>query len=269
MPVKLRSTDTSESEALFPDRGWPDGFFEPETLRQVGIAIARSVGLSVVPLGGRNIPVQRPGSGISTLVLENLGLATPTILGKIIREDTTPLQNDVSLQTPSRGQSSVTYKDYLLANPKGTSRWLTQRTWQELFGNKIKANLQNTKVDRATRQSTINVNTGQPLFLKTNTGESTMNLGDLLGTLGTELIKAKYGDTGSTTSLMPVTTGVDTGTALDPRFALDIPFLDDCKRKRRRRRKRLATASDIRDLAALKDTIGPSMTKTWIATHPS
>lgn len=38
--------------------------------------------------------------------------------------------------------------------------------------------------------------------------------------------------------------------------------------KKRRRRKRLATVSDIRDLAALSSVIGKGeMLKTWIATH--
>lgn len=40
--------------------------------------------------------------------------------------------------------------------------------------------------------------------------------------------------------------------------------------KRRRRRRRLATASDIRDLASLKAVLGNGEAfKTWIATHPS
>ena len=41
-----------------------------------------------------------------------------------------------------------------------------------------------------------------------------------------------------------------------------------CK-KQRRRRKRLATTSDIKDLAALKSVLSPADLKTWIATHPS
>lgn len=41
-----------------------------------------------------------------------------------------------------------------------------------------------------------------------------------------------------------------------------------CK-KRKRRRRRLATPSDIKDLAALKAVTTPAEMKTWIATHPS
>ena len=40
-------------------------------------------------------------------------------------------------------------------------------------------------------------------------------------------------------------------------------------RKRHRRRRRLATPSDIKDLAALSAVTNPAEKKTWIATHPS
>jgi len=40
-----------------------------------------------------------------------------------------------------------------------------------------------------------------------------------------------------------------------------------CLTKNRRRKKRLATASDIKDLNALKSVLGPAALKTWIATH--
>lgn len=47
-----------------------------------------------------------------------------------------------------------------------------------------------------------------------------------------------------------------------------IKLQDKCKRRRRRRR--LATQSDIRDLAALKAVLGDGQNlKTWIATHSS
>ncbi len=36
---------------------------------------------------------------------------------------------------------------------------------------------------------------------------------------------------------------------------------------RRRRKRRLASTSDIKDIAALKAVLGPSQLKTWIATH--
>lgn len=39
------------------------------------------------------------------------------------------------------------------------------------------------------------------------------------------------------------------------------------QKRSRGRRKRMATASDIKDLSALKSVLGPSAMKTWIATH--
>jgi len=51
------------------------------------------------------------------------------------------------------------------------------------------------------------------------------------------------------------------------------PATENCAgkwiKRGRRRRKRLATASDIRDIASLKNVGGPAFLKTWVATHPS
>lgn len=41
------------------------------------------------------------------------------------------------------------------------------------------------------------------------------------------------------------------------------------QKKSRRRRRRLATAGDIKDIAALKNVAGPAFLKTWVATHPA
>lgn len=48
-----------------------------------------------------------------------------------------------------------------------------------------------------------------------------------------------------------------------------VPYLVGAPCKRRKRRRRLATPSDIKDLAALSSVTTPSEKKTWIATHPS
>ncbi len=61
--------------------------------------------------------------------------------------------------------------------------------------------------------------------------------------------------------------GAGTGTCLPPGMKYD--KCGNIVKTRRRRRKRLATSSDIKDLAALSSvTTGPEK-KTWIATHPS
>lgn len=100
-------------------------------------------------------------------------------------------------------------------------------------------------------------------------GEDPMDLGNLLGNLGTAYINARYSQ--PTPAYQPVDYNVG-GVNVDP---FDV-FTDDSTviarrapcRKRRRRRRRLATASDIKDIAALKSTMSPSEFKTWLATHP-
>lgn len=110
-----------------------------------------------------------------------------------------------------------------------------------------------------------------------------LDLGSLLGNLGGAYIDARYNSTPS----------YNYGPSIAPPMttpALGIPFVDvipetsaankvwdpraNCGqgkwiRRNKRRRRRLATASDIKDLAALKNvTSGPQM-NTWIATHPT
>lgn len=54
---------------------------------------------------------------------------------------------------------------------------------------------------------------------------------------------------------------------VSPDTSQPIIYAAPCKRRKRRRR--LATPSDIKDLAALSSVTTPSEKKTWIATHPS
>ncbi len=113
--------------------------------------------------------------------------------------------------------------------------------------------------------------------------EKSMDLGDLLGQLGTAFIQTKYAPQAPVQNIVA-----------QSQPAFNIPFVDvvpeagaqcstkgmvwnpnsNCgqgkwQKRSRRRRRRLATASDIRDIAALKDTGGPALTKQWIATHPT
>lgn len=147
---------------------------------------------------------------------------------------------------------------------------------------------------RRTDNRTIEINKGG--------GNVALDLGNLLGTLGGKYIDARWGGPVSGPAFRPTVqpwntpgnfpeggarippTGV--GTVLDP----ELPFYDvipetstkgmcwdpsaDCGRgkwirRSRRRRKRLATGSDIKDLAALSSVTTGQEKKTWIATHPS
>jgi len=142
----------------------------------------------------------------------------------------------------------------------------------------------------------------EPL-VQEGTQTMSLDLGNLLGNLGSQYISARWGGGGQPTVFMPPAPtlpapiqaqGPRAGIAPTPALAgpnlmdlgqqgYDYFFGDStvpknmtidpvtgrlCK-KQRRRRKRLATTSDIKDLAALKSVLSPADLKTWIATHPS
>lgn len=92
-----------------------------------------------------------------------------------------------------------------------------------------------------------------------------MDLGSIITDLGTAYIQSRYSQPAAT----PVSYSAPVGVVPAD---LDIPFIDvvpqgACKR-RRRRRKRLATQSDLKDLAALKGILGQGKAfEVWIATH--
>ena len=139
----------------------------------------------------------------------------------------------------------------------------------------------------------------EPL-VKEGTQTMSLDLGNLLGTLGSQYISARYGQPRPPAIMQPtiVAQGPQAGVlqpVLTPPVAAGLGaaagelydfFTDDQKaqlgkgmtidpvtgrlcKKQRRRRKRLATTSDIKDLAALKSVLSPADLKTWIATHPS
>jgi len=143
----------------------------------------------------------------------------------------------------------------------------------------------------------------EPL-VKKGTQTMSLDLGNLLGTLGSSYIQARYGGPRQPQVMAPTIRpqGPRAGVAAQPVFLDTLPemagdvydyfFTDEQKQslsqmpnagkvqidprtgrvsvcKNRRRRKRLATTSDIKDLAALKSVLSPADLKTWIATHPS
>jgi hypothetical protein len=139
----------------------------------------------------------------------------------------------------------------------------------------------------------------EPL-VKKGTQTMSLDLGNLLGTLGSQYISARYGGPRVPQVMAPTiqAQGPQAGVlqpVLAPAVGMGLGalageaydfFTDDQKaqlgsgmridpvtgrlcKKQRRRRKRLATTSDIKDLAALKSVLSPADLKTWIATHPS
>ena len=138
----------------------------------------------------------------------------------------------------------------------------------------------------------------EPL-VQEGTQTMSLDLGNLLGTLGSSYIQARYGQPQPqqpllttppyVTPIMPqgpragiAAQPVDTlyemgkegydyffGNGTVPKNMTVDPVTGRLCKKQRRRRKRLATTSDIKDLAALKSVLSPADLKTWIATHPS
>ena len=138
----------------------------------------------------------------------------------------------------------------------------------------------------------------EPL-VQQGTQTMSLDLGNLLGTLGSQYISARYGGPRAPQVMAPTiqAQGPQAGVlqpVLAPAVGMGLGalageaydfFTDDQKAqlgngmridprtgrpcKSRRRRKRLATTSDIKDLAALKSVLSPADLKTWIATHPS
>lgn len=111
-----------------------------------------------------------------------------------------------------------------------------------------------------------------PATPKTGGGEVAIDLGANIFEIGGALLGQYLSSRSSpppmslvdTSRPRPGVVGVDTSAL----YNLDGTIKAKCKR--RRRRKRLATASDIRDLASLEGVLGKgTLMKTWIATHPS
>ena len=105
-----------------------------------------------------------------------------------------------------------------------------------------------------------------------------MDLGNIIASLGTEYIRNRYAMPPVQTSpvLFPdigsfLTGGDASTTTTQPPQRCGYLWNPDTQKwvkKSRRRRKRLATQSDLKDLAALKGILGSGEAfKVWIATH--
>jgi hypothetical protein len=148
----------------------------------------------------------------------------------------------------------------------------------------------------------------EPLVQK-GTQTMSLDLGNLLGNLGSQYISARWGGQqqpmviqqqptqaittqpalaggnlmelgqqgynylfGDATGLggLAGTTGQPVaGACPPPSYCVDGKTGKVTIKQKRRRRRRLATSSDIRDLSSLKSVLSPADLKMWIATHPS
>ena len=148
----------------------------------------------------------------------------------------------------------------------------------------------------------------EPL-VQEGTQTMSLDLGNLLGNLGSQYISARWGQPSTPAILAPTfqAMGPQAGLAVTPALAPAVgmglgalageaydyltqptipgaPMAAGCPppsycvdgktgkvsiKQKRRRRRRLATSSDIRDLSSLKSVLSPADLKMWIATHPS
>lgn len=148
----------------------------------------------------------------------------------------------------------------------------------------------------------------EPLVSK-GTQTMSLDLGNLLGNLGSQYISARWGQPSVPQIMAPTiqAQGPQAGLAVTPALAPAVgmglgaaageaydwltspsvpaaPVGKGCTppsycvdgktgkvtiKHKRRRRRRLATSSDIRDLSSLKSVLSPADLKMWIATHPS
>ena len=136
-----------------------------------------------------------------------------------------------------------------------------------------------------------------------------LDLGNLLGNLGSQYISARWGQPPTPQVMAPTfqaqgpMAGIAATPVLAPAVGMGLgalageafdyltqpsipgaPTANGCPppsycvdgktgkvtiKQKRRRRRRLATSSDIRDLSSLKSVLSPADLKMWIATHPS
>lgn len=136
---------------------------------------------------------------------------------------------------------------------------------------------------RVSRSPTPNLGVGLPTNL-TKEPNVALDLGTLITGLGTAYIENKYAPQiqpvfnpfSSIPEYLGFSGGGDGGSIVDQGGAICpvpkgfyITPSGELRKKAKRRRRRLATPSDIKDLAALSSVTTQSEKKQWIATHPS
>ncbi len=256
------------------------------------------------PLGGGYMPGGRQDWGIPRIGVPSfpMGLpgipripaprvSIPTVVPTLTLPPAGPLFRTPNFNpsVPQLTQAPVKIR------PDETGGGMQNETWQEYMRRTggLPADWNNFPMPRDWQNATrgavstppnvpnvVNTQVSSPKIGKN--GDSPMDLGDLLGQLGTSFINAKYGQA---TTAQPVAFN-QAPVGVTP--ALGIPFVDvvpeagscekgmvwnpraNCgqgkwQKRSRRRRRRIATASDIRDLIALKEGVGPAMAKSYLA----
>lgn len=206
-----------------------------------------------VSVGERGIPVQFPWLGIPEMVSK----APPT-------------KAELLHEAPSRHQESSVQENAPMEIIPDGDRWRIIGTGNDEqmrgmtrdFAERVFVSLGGTL--QSPVEEPVVVTNVQP------TGGS-MDLGQVLVSSTQSaldaLIRKELGPRTTTPAFFPMVPPAVGGAAVGAGVSEAIDYFTGTK-KRRRRRKRLATVSDIKDLAALKAVLGNGEAfKTWIATH--
>ena len=222
--------------------------------------------LFVVPKGGGVLKL--PQEGVAPLTVAGPALPEPVIV-----QDQTPISGNLPIMN--------TLRDFL-----GTGL-LTNEQWNratrgdpgspsEIAALKAKAapvQAPKTFVPQPVVIRETPIPTTPPIIPKPSTGGS-MDLGSIITDLGTAYIKTKYAPSPTFVGLVAATPAYNVGDLggdiidffTDPATGTVVSVKK--KKPCRRRRRRLATKSDLGDLAALKAILGNGEAfKAWIATH--
>lgn len=229
-----------------------------------------------VSVGVENVPVGSEGSGVPQLPPQTVKtVSTPIIAsgGEIDRRDEPQNTGVVSKVIDVHTRDWFEFHELAKKGVK-VKHWPSQQMANvEGPGVITPPHGAHTEAKKAAAAAAQKAPVVSPTKKPTATGKS-MDLGEIITGLGKTYIEAKY----STPSITPVpqTTPVyslpEMGADIvdfftDPATGAVVPVKAK-KPCRRRRRRRLATKSDLGDLAALKAILGNGEAfKAWIATH--
>jgi len=207
-----------------------------------------------LPLGTRDIPILKPGFGLPELLESGAGepsFAGTTLPEPIDRRDPPQVQEVVSMQVVNN------WFDYHALVKAGIPVKHVSQTAGPYYSDVV-----------AQGDGGINPRGMYNTPKTTTTTGGSMDLGDLLGK-GLDLYSQYQDIKYAQPTIQPVGTQTIIPEYLVPDFLEQAPAGLVVKKKPcRRRRKRLATKSDLGDLAALKAILGNGEAfKAWIATH--
>lgn len=226
---------------------------------------------TLFPVGKGNVSIQRSGAVIPELVPANQGAQTPNVPPAIDRRDLPPNQEGVRVYWKNVGARwQITHPEINDGKPMGGFTESGMNSISKQLG------IPTARQEQAALEAAPPaVQPPPPPPVVTKPPEQVMDLGQILNT-GLDLY-GRYQQIQTLQQPVSVTPAYNNPLVPDiieqyvPGFTADgEPVLMPAKKpcKRRRRRRRLATKSDLGDLAALKAILGNGEAfKAWIATH--